>query len=111
MGLHPASQHHHKEPFLRVAIKNSGKEELWHPSSAWGKRRDCRFLLLGDKQGRPGGREDIFSLLLCFNLQEEALARSASRLCWEFCHGHCWLWEGHGRMAQGLRAVTSQVGL
>lgn len=57
MGLHPAPQHHHKELFLGAATKKSGKEELWHPSSAWGKRGIAVFcFLVITREGREEGR-------------------------------------------------------
>lgn len=48
------------EPFALAATYNSAGEDLCHPSSSRGKRRNCWFLVPCEQQGRLKGTQDIF---------------------------------------------------
>lgn len=78
------------EPFALAATYNSAGEDLCHPSSLRGKRRNCCFLVPSEEQGRLKGTQDIFPSIsgLIFKKNPKNPTPSASRLQGEFHSGH-----------------------
>ena len=76
------------KPLALAATYNSAGEDLCHPSSSRGKRKNCCFLVPCEQQGRPGGRQDIFPNVSGLIFKKKAPTRSASRLHGEFRSGH-----------------------
>lgn len=96
------------KPFALAATYNSAGEDLCHPSSSRGKRKNCCFLVPCEQQGMPAGRQDIFPNVsgLIFkkkspNTQRQQVARGVSQ--WASWHG-CTAQDVH------IRALLSRIG-